>query len=103
MIPQTLAAIELDLKKASAQQQYALIECLALTFGDAARSEIATLAPGDPAVAEIAEHVLGVLEWSRLITLAGRAMTADELRGIPFLNRYLAGSPARPPMVRMDA
>ena len=98
----TLTKLETELRQASAQQQYGTVERLALEFGDAARAEIGQLKTGDPRIAEIAQHVLGVLEWARLITLAGRAQTAAELRGIPFLKQYLARGPGRPPMVRVD-
>jgi hypothetical protein len=103
MIPEPLVQLESELRQACVQQRYGAVEHLALEFGDAARREIAKLKPGDASIARIAQHVLSVLEWSRLITLTGRARTAGELRGIPFLNRYLSRSLPRPPTVRIDA
>jgi hypothetical protein len=98
-----LAKLETELRVASEQQRYAAVARMALALGNAARSEIGKLEPADPAAARIAQQVLGALEWSRLIVLAGRARTAGKLRCIPFLNRYLAKCPPRPSMVRLDA
>jgi hypothetical protein len=103
MIPEDLANLEIELRLACEQQRYGAAERLALAYGDAARREIEKLEPSDPAAARIARHVLGALERARLIALAGRARTAGKLRCLPFLKRYLAKSPSRPSMVRMDA
>jgi hypothetical protein len=98
-----LVQLEMELGLASEQQRYAAVERLAEAFGDAARREIEKLEPGDPAAARIVERVLRALDRSRLITLAGRARVAGKLRCVPFLNCYLAKSPQRPPIFRMDA
>jgi hypothetical protein len=103
MIPPALAQLEARLRQASAKRRYGDVERLALEFADAARAEIGKLAPGDPAVAALAQSAAGVLERTRLITITGRARTAQELRGLPFPGRYVRHTPPRPPMFRIDA
>jgi hypothetical protein len=101
MIPEALTKLERELRRAAASHDYVSIERLAVAFGDAARLEIGKVPPGDPAVAEIARHVLNVLECSRILTLIGRARTAGELRSLSCLRRYIPRPRQRNPRLRL--
>jgi hypothetical protein len=101
MIPETLAQLERDLRRAAASHDYRAVERRALSFGDAARLEIGKLPSGDPAIARIAKRVVDVLECSRILTLVGRTKATDELRGLSFLRPYIPKRLPRNPRLRL--
>jgi hypothetical protein len=101
MIPETLTTLERELRRASERREYDVIKRVALALGDAARLEVGKLDPGDPAVAEIARHVLDVLERSRILTLVGRSKAHEELRSLYFLQRYISSPRPRRPRLRL--
>jgi len=97
-----LGEIESQLKRAAEERQYDAVDRLTLEYGDAARRAIAAMPSGAPQAFALARRVLDSLEQARLLVVTGRAATAQELRRIPFLTRYLPGAPVRPPALRLD-
>jgi len=96
-----LTQIEADLKQAAERSDYEAVDRMALEFGDTARRLLSTLPPAE--ILTTAQRVLDTLEWTRMVVLTGRANTAQELRSIPFVNRYLASSRSNSLGVQMDA
>jgi hypothetical protein len=103
MTPERLAKFETDLRSAVTHRRYADVERLAQLYCAAAETQAKSLPAGDPGRARIVRHVEDTLEWARLMLHTARAATADELRRLPFVTRYV-GSPERSrPGVHIDA
>jgi len=99
MTSERLAKFEHDLRSAVTHRRYADVERLAQLFCAAAETQARSLPPGSAAKEEIVRHVEDTLEWARLMLCTARAATADELRRLPFLTRYV-GAP-EPPRARV--
>ena len=92
MFPDTLTQLEKELRGALAERRYGEIELLAAMFCDTAQKHAAAFPPGDPAAAQFAAAVAGVLEGARITLCVAREETREQLRQVPYVGRYL-GSP----------
>jgi len=102
MTQEAFSRIENDLRNAVRLRRYAEVERLAQLFSAAAVNRVRSLAPGDAERANLVRHAEEVLEWSRMMVSAARASTADELRHLPFVKRYLPSGESRRSNVRLD-
>ncbi len=89
MISETLFRIENDFRHAVETHAYADVERLVVAFCETAAVEIRLLPKDDPNAEQIIRRVHENLDWSRAILYAARASHQDELRLVPFLQRYL--------------
>ena len=75
-----LIQLEKDLRSAVARRCYAEVDGATNAFCVQAAEDWQALPPGDPGTIRIFEHLMAVLEWSRLMLCTSRESTAAELR-----------------------
>ena len=102
MFPHTLLQLERDLRNAVAERRYGEIELLAAMFCDTAQKHAAAFPPGDPAAAQFAAAVAGVLEGARITLCVAREETREQLRHVPFVGRYVTSHRPAPETVHLD-
>jgi hypothetical protein len=89
MIPHSLTANELALRKAIAGRQYREVPRLILRLRSAVDSHLETVQPTDPVRPEIAGWALALAEWARLMVTAQRQAWLNELETLPLVGRYV--------------
>jgi hypothetical protein len=92
MFPDILAKLEQELRGAVAERRYGEVALLAAMFCDTAQKHAAAFPPGDPAAAQFAAAVAGVLEGARITLCIAREEIREQLRQVPIVGRYV-GSP----------
>ena|SRR6185312_6028528 len=101
MIPAELQARDRELRDAIARREYDDLDALLERLRRAADENIQRT--NDPvARREIARWMLDTIEWARLMLTTQRQRWAEELRALPRVGRFLAGTAAASSDVCVD-
>ena len=90
-----LKRVEAELRCAVESRQYLEVERLVVTYCEAARAHITSLAPGSAEAREAQKAIRQALEWTTRMLQAGRESIALDLSRLPRVKRYLQTAPPR--------
>lgn len=102
MIPATIQESETALRRAVERRQFSRVEDLLASHCGLTNEHLATLAPGEPARAELLTRVMAVLKWTRLMLYLAKAGFWDQLDRLLLAKRYSVPHATGSPNVHLD-
>lgn len=100
---ESLSTIGKELRRAVETLQYAEVQRQVLAFCEAAEAHARALPPGDPRIGEIAAITQELLQWTRTMVQASRAVIVLQLRQLGQVKRYIPVPAAPEATMRLNA